>query len=161
VNFFPNGQTISKAWGFLFVCLFVFSECWQLTVASSQGFITQPFQNILCSHDASIHPAVTSQMLSSSLDLSWGLGHLFVPGPDCPGTSSVDQRGWPQIQKSTCLCLPYAGIEGVCHHAQQCGPKLLMHLNTDGASVAGQQEPASVIVSAVRRSARPCRNSTW
>jgi hypothetical protein len=26
--------------------------------------------------------------------------------------------GWPQTQKSACLCLPSAGIKGVCHHAQ-------------------------------------------
>ena len=24
--------------------------------------------------------------------------------------------GWPQTQKSACLCLPSAGIKGVCHH---------------------------------------------
>ena len=24
--------------------------------------------------------------------------------------------GWPQTQKSACLCLPGAGIKGVCHH---------------------------------------------
>jgi hypothetical protein len=26
--------------------------------------------------------------------------------------------GWPRTQKSTCLCLPSAGIKGTCHHAQ-------------------------------------------
>ena len=25
--------------------------------------------------------------------------------------------GWPRTQKSTCLCIPSAGIRGVCHHA--------------------------------------------
>jgi hypothetical protein len=32
--------------------------------------------------------------------------------PGCPGTHSVGP-GWPQTQKSTCLCLPSAGIKGV------------------------------------------------
>ena len=26
--------------------------------------------------------------------------------------------GWPRTQKSACLCLPSAGIKGVCHHAR-------------------------------------------
>jgi hypothetical protein len=26
--------------------------------------------------------------------------------------------GWPQTQKSACLCLPSAGIKGVCHYAR-------------------------------------------
>ncbi|GAB1295160.1 Neuropeptide FF receptor 1 [Apodemus speciosus] len=38
---------------------------------------------------------------------------LYSPG--CPGTHSVDQAGL-KLKKSTCLCLPSAGIEGVCHH---------------------------------------------
>jgi hypothetical protein len=28
--------------------------------------------------------------------------------------------GWPGTQKSTCLCLPSAGIKGVCHHHPAC-----------------------------------------
>ena len=35
----------------------------------------------------------------------------FSYSPDCSGTHSVDQT-----QKSTYLCLPNAGIKGVCHH---------------------------------------------
>jgi hypothetical protein len=37
---------------------------------------------------------------------------LYSPG--CPGTHSVDQADL--TQKSTCLCLPSAGIKGVRHH---------------------------------------------
>jgi hypothetical protein len=32
----------------------------------------------------------------------------------CPGTHSVDHTGL----KSTCLCLPSAGIKGLCHHTR-------------------------------------------
>ncbi|GAB1299320.1 Zinc transporter 6 [Apodemus speciosus] len=59
--------------------------------------------------------------------------------PGCPGAHSVDQAdlfiiwflcvvlavlelyrpGCPGTQKSTCLCLPSAGITGVCHHARE------------------------------------------
>ncbi|GAB1300331.1 PEST proteolytic signal-containing nuclear protein [Apodemus speciosus] len=38
--------------------------------------------------------------------------------PGCPGTHS-GRPGWPRTQKSTCLCLPSAGITGVRHHARQ------------------------------------------
>jgi hypothetical protein len=30
--------------------------------------------------------------------------------------NSVCRPGWPQTQKSACLCLLSAGIKGVCHH---------------------------------------------
>jgi hypothetical protein len=30
--------------------------------------------------------------------------------------NSLCKPGWPQTQKSTCLCLPSAGIKGVRHH---------------------------------------------
>jgi hypothetical protein len=30
--------------------------------------------------------------------------------------NSLYRPGWLQTQKSTCLCLPSAGIKGVCHH---------------------------------------------
>jgi hypothetical protein len=30
--------------------------------------------------------------------------------------NSLCRPGWPQTQKSTCLCLPGAGIKGVRHH---------------------------------------------
>jgi hypothetical protein len=29
---------------------------------------------------------------------------------------SWNSPGWPRTQKSTCLCLPSAGIRGMCHH---------------------------------------------
>jgi hypothetical protein len=32
--------------------------------------------------------------------------------------NSLCRPGWPPTQKSTCLCLPNAGIKGVCHHTQ-------------------------------------------
>jgi hypothetical protein len=38
---------------------------------------------------------------------------LYSPG--CPGTHSC-RPGWPQTQKSADLCLPSAGIKGMCHH---------------------------------------------
>jgi hypothetical protein len=48
----------------------------------------------------------------------WGEGVEFetlsLCSPGCPGTHS--RPGWPQTQKSACLCLPSAGIKGVCHH---------------------------------------------
>jgi hypothetical protein len=39
-------------------------------------------------------------------------GFLFSTG--CTGTHT--RIGWPETQKSTCLCLPSAGIKGVQHH---------------------------------------------
>ena len=30
--------------------------------------------------------------------------------------NSVHRPGWPQTQKSTCLCLPSTGIKGMLHH---------------------------------------------
>jgi hypothetical protein len=32
--------------------------------------------------------------------------------------NSLCRPGWPQTQRSTCLCLPSAGIKGVRHHAR-------------------------------------------
>jgi hypothetical protein len=32
--------------------------------------------------------------------------------------NSLYRPGWLRTQKSTCLCLPSAGIKGVCHHAR-------------------------------------------
>jgi hypothetical protein len=34
--------------------------------------------------------------------------------------NSLCRPGWPRTQKSTCLCLPSAGIKGVCHHTRLC-----------------------------------------
>jgi large subunit ribosomal protein L32e len=31
---------------------------------------------------------------------------------------SLCRPGWPRTQKYACLCLPSAGIKGVCHHAR-------------------------------------------
>jgi hypothetical protein len=31
--------------------------------------------------------------------------------------NSLCRPGWPRTQKSACLCLPSAGIKGMCHHA--------------------------------------------
>jgi hypothetical protein len=39
---------------------------------------------------------------------------LYSPG--CPAWNSLCRPGWPQTQKSTCLCLPSARIKGMCHH---------------------------------------------
>jgi hypothetical protein len=39
---------------------------------------------------------------------------ISLCSPGCPGTHSVDQADLEQ--KSTCLCLPSAGIKGVHHH---------------------------------------------
>ena len=36
--------------------------------------------------------------------------------PSCLGTHSVCRPGWPQTQKFSCICLPSAGITGMCHH---------------------------------------------
>jgi hypothetical protein len=33
--------------------------------------------------------------------------------------NSLCRPGWPRTQKSSCLCLPSAGIKGVRHHARQ------------------------------------------
>jgi hypothetical protein len=38
--------------------------------------------------------------------------------------NSLGRPGWPRTQKSACLCLPSAGIKGVCHHH----PAILMVL---------------------------------
>lgn len=45
--------------------------------------------------------------------LFWDTICLYSPG--CLGTSSVDQ-GDLRLKRSVCLCLPTAGIKGVCHH---------------------------------------------
>jgi hypothetical protein len=47
----------------------------------------------------------------------WFFETGFLCSPGCLGTHFVDQAGlW--TQKSACLCLPGAGIKGMCHHAQ-------------------------------------------
>jgi hypothetical protein len=44
----------------------------------------------------------------------------------------ICRPGWPRTQKSTCLCLPSAGIKGVRHHAR------LPHLSLKAAFLQGQ-----------------------
>jgi hypothetical protein len=39
---------------------------------------------------------------------------FFQDSPGCTGTCSVDQTGLEQ--RSACLCLPCAGIKGICHY---------------------------------------------
>ena len=36
----------------------------------------------------------------------------------CPGTHSVDQAGLKLRNPPACLCLPSAGIKGLCHHCR-------------------------------------------
>jgi hypothetical protein len=43
---------------------------------------------------------------------------LYSPG--CPGTHCTP--GWPRTQKSTCLCLPSAGIKRMRHHCPATSP---------------------------------------
>jgi hypothetical protein len=43
--------------------------------------------------------------------------------------NSLCRPGWPQTQKSTCLCLPSAGIKGV-HHHRLAVSKLLAYLSS-------------------------------
>jgi hypothetical protein len=43
----------------------------------------------------------------------------FETGFLCVALAVLDllcRPGWPQTQKSACLCLPSAGIKGLCHH---------------------------------------------
>jgi hypothetical protein len=46
--------------------------------------------------------------------LFWDRVSLYSPG--CPSWNSLCRPGWPRTQKSACLCLPSAGIKGMCHH---------------------------------------------
>jgi hypothetical protein len=41
----------------------------------------------------------------------------LYPVPPWLSWNSLCRPGWPLNQKSACLCLPSAGIKGVCHHA--------------------------------------------
>jgi hypothetical protein len=47
--------------------------------------------------------------------------------------NSLCRPGWPQTQKSAFLCLPSAGIKGMCHHAQL---NLLFYSSTSSPGVA-------------------------
>ena len=42
--------------------------------------------------------------------------------------NSLCRPGWPQIQQSTCLCLPSAGIKGLCYHCLASGVTIDMHI---------------------------------
>ena len=51
--------------------------------------------------------------------------------------NSLCRPGWPQTQKSACLCLPSARIKGVCHHCPAVLwfliiPLFLLHRNLMG-----------------------------
>jgi hypothetical protein len=50
--------------------------------------------------------------------------------------NSLYRPGWPWTQKSACLCLPSAGIKGICHHSPAQGilRKLIWPLNTSRSS---------------------------
>ena len=37
--------------------------------------------------------------------------------------NSLCRPGWPRTQKSACLCLPSAGIKGMCHHCLAYAPQ--------------------------------------
>ena len=43
--------------------------------------------------------------------------HIHTHTYGCP----LCRPGWPHTQKSACLCLPRAGIKGMCHHTRQQG----------------------------------------
>jgi hypothetical protein len=45
----------------------------------------------------------------------WFLDKVSLCSPGCPGTCSVDQAGL-KLKRSTCLCLPSAGIKRMHHH---------------------------------------------
>ena len=55
--------------------------------------------------------------------------------------NSLCRPGWPRTQKSTCLCLPSAGIKGVRHHARLVSP-ISRHIVIPGSLLcdAGQRE---------------------
>ena len=44
-----------------------------------------------------------------------GFSRQDLCSPGCPGTQFY-RPGWPRSQKSSCLCLPRAGIKGMGHH---------------------------------------------
>jgi hypothetical protein len=49
--------------------------------------------------------------------LGEGLKHGFSVYPWL-SWNSLSTPGWPRTQKSTCLCLPSAGIKGMGHHTR-------------------------------------------
>jgi hypothetical protein len=65
-------------------------------------------------HSPHTHTHTPRQGFSVYLWLSW---------------NSFCRPGWPRTQKSTCLCLPSAGIKGVCHNSPATGT-LLKELET-------------------------------
>ncbi|GAB1300669.1 Caskin-1 [Apodemus speciosus] len=52
---------------------------------------------------------------TSPLHLAAKNGHIDIIRPWL-SWNSLCRPGWPRTQKSACLCLPSAGITGVCHH---------------------------------------------
>jgi hypothetical protein len=61
----------------------------------------------------------------------------------CPGTHSVGQAGLKLRNPPACLCLPSAGIKGVCHH---CPASFDFSIHEDCAYTTdmGQALPSSV-----------------
>jgi hypothetical protein len=64
--------------------------------------------------------------------------------------NSLCRPGWPRTQKSACLCLPSAGIQGVGHHTRpflffETSPSLNVEL-TNFARLAGWQVPGILLV---------------
>jgi hypothetical protein len=47
---------------------------------------------------------------------------VFETGFLCVALAVLElcRPGWPRTRKSACLCLPSAGIKGVCHHRLAC-----------------------------------------
>ena len=66
-------------------------------------------------------PALASQVPGSkvcttSTWLVWFLSRVFCCFVVVVFRDRVSLCSWPQTQKSACLCLPTAGIKGMCHH---------------------------------------------
>jgi hypothetical protein len=64
-------------------------------------------QNILIKNIRDMKVVFSRQGFSMKPWLSW---------------NSLCRPGWPRTQRFTCLCLPSAGIKGMCHHcpAENC-----------------------------------------
>jgi hypothetical protein len=53
--------------------------------------------------------------------------------------NSLCRLGWPRTQKSACLCLPSAGIKGMCHHRLAGDSECEALLSLPGASLRDGQ----------------------
>jgi hypothetical protein len=67
----------------------------------------------------------------------WFWDRVSLCSLGCPGTHSVEWS-WPWTRKSTCLCLPSAGITGVRHHCLAVFYFLTKHLNEMVISEGGK-----------------------